>query len=52
MNIDKCFSFAKQSMVTKYTLFVVALLQVTLLGSASAAVRKPNECGFASSIQA
>ena len=34
--------------ITKSDLFVVVLLQVTLLGSTNAADRKPDECGLAS----
>lgn len=35
-------------MITKPNLLVAALLQVSLLGPASAAERKPDECGLAS----
>ena len=42
------FSSAKRSMVTKSYFLAVALLQVALLAPASAADRKPDECGLAS----
>jgi rare lipoprotein A len=35
-------------MITKSNMFVVALLQVALLGAANTADRKPDECGLAS----
>ncbi len=43
-----CSSGAKQPMITKSHLLVVALLQVALLGPTNAADRKPDECGLAS----
>lgn len=35
-------------MITKLSLFLVAVLQVALLGPANAADKKPDECGLAS----
>ena len=42
------FSFAKRSNITTATLLAVALLPAALLGAASAADGKPDECGLAS----
>ena len=47
-SIGCLFQFAKRSMLTNSHLVVAALLQVSLLGPASAGDKKPDECGLAS----
>ena len=47
-SIGCLFQFAKRSMLTNSHLVVAALLQVSLLGPASATDKSPDECGLAS----